>query len=784
LLPILENNCNLNYLDDNWIMHLRTFIFEINASVKIEKIWRPKIQRENDVSLMDMFRSKTNLTLRQLTLVNYWRIYYQVIMLSDICEPGDEQKVQVVFTKETYDRDLKLQQSSLHWPNQQKPGKKGFQLWISCLKQCFEYTKHNRKVNWKLGKWLPDHVSTNKWNCYFDKYNKQIYYAADNSYNCYEAITSRGHTTTYNSNVFRGHIIEIPESAIPALTIHQNTISKCYHSSLTTFPTIQREEFQATISRNWKEYTTNLPEWQRQYLKHSKIYDNDIAYASLTTTDDIFIINDGGTMITNQGTFGSVISNGSEAIYTSNGKCYNNHYYMSSYRSECQAILSGLLSIDHLRRFMCITTHKTQNIKIYCDNKKLIRNLTQYSKYNMTVNDHNKPDYDIIIEIIMLVKELRKDFKHIGFQYVKSKKADDESSVTTLHETKMHKLAHTLAQQAKSMRDIKYFPMPHNQVNVIINEHYVNANLCKIAKKCYSSINTRSFLQTKYDWDDITIENIWWNSHAKALRKLQIHDRIRIQKYIHNHCSTNHRDHKHYDHKPEVCNTCFHSDETEDHILQCKTFTRRKMRKAWIKDIMQLEKKSIPLEIRKAMCLGVKNWLEISTTNQEEIVDKFSNNIQQAFNNQSKIGWDHFVRGRISLTWGAIVNDLSANEQFDTEAWGTKLIDINFKHLLLFWEHRCDNEHGTTKEEQESKLKTKLLNEIRYMQQSSYPRNDNDAKIIHQDFEQLSKLECRQLQDWIVGARIIYQICKKKISTTPRYFTDAIMRQELEGDPG
>ena len=116
------------------------------------------------------------------------------------------------------------------------------------------------------------------------------------------------------------------------------------------------------------------------------------------------------------------------------------------------------------------------------------------------------------------------------------------------------------------------------------------------------------------------------------------------------------------------------------------------------------------------------------------------------------------------------MNDLSIKQQFDVEAWGTKLIDINFKHLLLFWEHRCHNEHGITKEEQESKLKMKLLNAIRHMQQSSYPRNDNDAKIIHHNFEELSKLESRQLQDWIVGVRIIYQICKKKVNTVPFYF--------------
>ena len=131
----------------------------------------------------------------------------------------------------------------------------------------------------------------------------------------------------------------------------------------------------------------------------------------------------------------------------------------------------------------------------------------------------------------------------------------------------MHRLAHNLVQQAKDMRDVQYIPMLHNRVNLTINEYHVIANVCKVAKKCYSSINARSFLQTKYDWDDKTTDNIWCNVHAKSLRKLHLHNRIRINKFIHNHCSTNSRDHLRYKLKPEVCNACSHSEETEDHIL-------------------------------------------------------------------------------------------------------------------------------------------------------------------------------------------------------------------------
>jgi hypothetical protein len=538
------------------------------------------------------------------------------------------------------------------------------------------------------------------------------------------------------------------------------------------------------IPLSWKEYILNQPDWQQQFLKHTKILDQDILQASLSTSVNIMIINDGGTMVTNQGTFGSVISNGDEAIFTSHGKCYNNHFYISSYRSESQAILSGLLSLHHLRKFLSISTNNNQDIQIYCDNKKLIRNLKHYMKYNMTVNDHNKPDYDIIIEIVTLIKELRHSYNTISIHYVKSKKADEDSETRISHETQMHRVAHKLAQQAKDMRDVQYMPMPHNRVNLTINEHYVNANVCKVAKKCHSSINARKFLQAKYEWDDETTDNIWWNVHAKSLQKLELHNRIRINKFIHNHCSTNSRDHLHYKHKPEVCNTCSHSEETEDHILQCQTFPRRKLRKLWIKDILDVDKKIIPLNIRKAISLGIKGWLEKSPIN-EETLDTFSNKIQLAFRHQSMIGWDHFVRGRISITWGNLINDTITKQEFDAEKWGTKIIDINFKYLLLFWEHRCLNEHGTTGDEQESKLKTKLLNEIMHMQQTSLPRNDNDAKILHHDFEALRKLNSNQLQDWIVGARIIYTICKKKLSNVPIMFTDAAMCQVIEiVDPG
>ena len=130
------------------------------------------------------------------------------------------------------------------------------------------------------------------------------------------------------------------------------------------------------------------------------------------------------------------------------------------------------------------------------------------------------------------------------------------------------------------------------------------------------------------------------------------------------------------------------------------------------------------------------------------------------------------------------INDHFTTTQFDAETWGSKVIDINFKYLLLFWEDRCLTEHGKNNEDQESKRKKKLLTEIKHMQVTSYPRNDNNATILHNDFEELKKLDSKQLQDLMVGAKIICKICKKKIQKICSYFKDTTRCHEIEVDPG
>lgn len=104
--------------------------------------------------------------------------------------------------------------------------------------------------------------------------------------------------------------------------------------------------------------------------------------------------------------------------------------------------------------------------------------------------------------------------------------------------------------------------------------------------------------------------------------------------------------------------------------------------------------------------------------------------------------------------------------------------------MLAFWDDRCKFEHGVSIEEQEIKRKEKLLNEIQHIQRTSHPQHNMDAKILHRDFSELNNLNCNQLQDWIVGARILYKTCRNKLKNIINFSTDKSRCQELEIDPG
>jgi hypothetical protein len=144
------------------------------------------------------------------------------------------------------------------------------------------------------------------------------------------------------------------------------------------------------------------------------------------------------------------------------------------------------------------------------------------------------------------------------------------------------------------------------------------------------------------------------------LGKLADPDKMRIQKFVDNRWPTLYREQKYYKKATSTgyCKQCHLYNGKEDHIIRCRTPAQQKIRDEWRKEIKAfLSEQHTPIEIRDAICHGFFKWLE-SGRNTPGIpaLPHRKADIIKVYNNQESIGWQHFVRGRLDIEWGNLIN--------------------------------------------------------------------------------------------------------------------------------
>ena len=86
--PVFEfPSRRLPHLEGTWLIHLRSSLAELDASLQIANLKILPTQRENDVYLMDIAVS-SNFTDKELRYINYCRFFFKCLTLSDICDAG------------------------------------------------------------------------------------------------------------------------------------------------------------------------------------------------------------------------------------------------------------------------------------------------------------------------------------------------------------------------------------------------------------------------------------------------------------------------------------------------------------------------------------------------------------------------------------------------------------------------------------------------------------------------------------------------------------------------
>jgi hypothetical protein len=195
-----------------------------------------------------------------------------------------------------------------------------------------------------------------------------------------------------------------------------------------------------------------------------------------------------------------------------------------------------------------------------------------------------------------------------------------------------------------------------------------------------------------------------------------------------------------------------------------------------------LSKTHTPPIVRQYLGHGLFSWLENGRYRTEPPPTSIDPRLKRTMAMQDAIGWHHFVRGRVAMEWGHIINDhiaQSKTTKITAEQWCAQLLAINWKHILLLWQVRNTEVHGSTKEEATLIQKTKLIEEIIYLRNKYPDIQFNTRQLINKSRAELELLPVGMVATYLYSVKLVITAHRKhaknaRSNTISQYFPPSI----------
>jgi hypothetical protein len=268
----------------------------------------------------------------------------------------------------------------------------------------------------------------------------------------------------------------------------------------------------------------------------------------------------------------------------------------------------------------------------------------------------------------------------------------------------------------------------------------ITADYTKVLRKAYLSMDLREYLIKSNKWKNNIIDKIWWEGYENSINSINPSKKRFIQKFVHKKLPTNYRQNKYYDYKTSLCSQCNEEIETQEHMIRCtgcrlRTGTRKK----YILDLENIMEKH---RINKSTTMVIKHcvnkWLHDEPSEYiDKLVPDASYTLKRAYKEQSEIGWDNWMKGRISIEWGTLVNHDIKNQDSlikynSSEKWAREIILLNWDFAYSIWNLRNKNEHDL-EGKPELRAKEKILDEILGIsKETEYSTYSRDELRIHE----------------------------------------------------
>ena len=752
---LFQSYGSISYVRQNWLLHLKGYMEECSLTMKSKHFWVPKLRRQNDVILMDVAIQYTA-NVYQLKIINNWRIYFQALTLSDICDGHGNAVLQAYREYKVVNNHTQYRTSKLLWPKQGKPNQKTFTIWKKFLQNILGIQQNGMLKN-KLGQWFEKpEMSDNVWSIYYDTETSTLCKYKNSLYEIYPKLQSVRLGSIFSLNRVTD-IRLLPTTAIPATVTKQ-----CNTSIQVSF----QPHSQSTLSQvSVPKYKINNQEAQfEQHLQTQQQWIQDLCSNwESVSHDKLHQIFRTPTILSlniviaesskfHMGGYGTILAKDSDILFQNNGKVMVTEIEeVSPRRLHLMGILSSLVSVRLLLSPQFFQRNEETLITVHTSMSPIIRILTKQQEEGLKVGEHISPDIDIILQIQQELVSLKNNKTTTIFKIIDKRNLKDSEEDKRYALLKQCKVAQSLAEDVFNMSMLAqdlHCNFPSNQIQLFWKSVPVHSGIYKKIITAYTSQALTQYMKETYKWNLNIQGKIWWKIHGISLQSLKPSARQIIQKFIFDYWATNDRESKLQTHRNANCERCQIHTETTDHVIQCETILNRQMWNEMLEHLKAFFKKSkTPIAMERCILEGLNAWLRgQEPPSIETIIPSASHKLVLAYKEQTKIGWGHFLRGRLSLVWANFINfEIEQNRQAGNrkkfkyktaEEWGTKLIITLWTGIIKIWEERNKGVHKTYKDRGKSRDHEILkLQAFHDMEAIGHLQEDNTEGVVKTNME-------------------------------------------------
>lgn len=743
--PILMTpSISLPHYEQRFIASMRDFLASIGAQLEVDCSFVPPLQREHDFYLMDLALGSRRFTPKQIKLVNYCRLYLQVITASDVTLPSGYQL-------DEWMSDGVLHESSSSTGyikvEQQRPNKATWFQWSRLMQLVGEQLSHCPLRHWLY----PASTLRRQWPSYLDERSRLLYIRSADGFNQY-ALTRPGE---YAHGIVLPHWQPsdrcIPVEADPSGRGSYFLNAESIHSI--------SSQLSPPVATTFLEYIDDLPEWDRSLFQWLQLLVDPFELLDLCTQASsasgltLLFVSDGSAGNDSM-SFAWVLSlPGGKRVATCAGPAFG--FRESSYRSEGYGVLSSVRFVYHLFKFCGCPPQ--WDFKFMADNQGLLTALLQDSTYvEAFPNTTLEADWDIRNEIKATIKLIGRP---TSFLHVKGHQDSGRAVATLDLPAQMNVEADHAANSFRSDYPTHRPRVPrlgHNSAQLHINGRTINGQYRMEMRLAKSESPLLEYIQRKYSWTDSQMALIDWKAMTQALNRRRDKE-VPLVKLLAEITPTATITKRYGCSTSSKCPRCKTDDENIDHVIRCSDAACQKWRSALLTHLRLICTTTLHtrLALIDVLLAGLHCWFHHTQLE----CHLYPASLHKLITDQNSIGWNQLFRGRMVKEWATLQQQSLSDNGFRTQAlsgrsWVATVVTTLWTRFFELWTDRNTIVHGVDVSDYTAIQKSKLLEELKelHSRRESFHHSDLPFLIAQTD-EDTQKLDDYVSQNYVSTIR-------------------------------